>query len=285
MSPASLFVSVSLHTKALLLAARINCHRFLTCSAVAKNGGNTPLKRLADLAQSLSEEEQASDSTETNRDSPLPAFSPRSWSPETESEEIPIQGPNSQPPTQGAAARHRWTSDEKRRLQAVINQCRQSSTGPIVWTDVQEHFKHRSLIACRDVYYKFLRQQPETAASDNHKSGRQKYSVAEIQKLNELVHKHGEHSWTTIAREMEVATGISRHKGVYLSYWNSTLCPRAQSAPPWTAERTKKLQKLVTEHGPDPVFLAYKFFPEYTPYIIKDRITRLRQSGVDKQKH
>ncbi|KAJ2489981.1 hypothetical protein IWW37_003529 [Coemansia sp. RSA 2050] len=259
------------------------CQRLLTSSAVAKSGDGNPLKRLADLAQSLSEDEQVSDSAETSRSAWLPSFPPRIWSPDTESEESMLQGPNTQPPTQGAASRHRWTSDEKRRLLAVINQCRQSSTGPIVWPDVQERFKHRSLIACRDVYYRFLRQQATVVASDDHKSGRQKYSATEIQKLNELVRKYGEHSWTTVAREMEAATGISRHKGVYLSYWNSTLCPKAQSAPPWTAERTKRLQNLVSEHGPDPVFLAYKFFPEYTPYIIKDRMTRLRQASVGQE--
>ncbi|KAJ2504342.1 hypothetical protein GGH95_000565 [Coemansia sp. RSA 1836] len=74
---------------------------------------------------------------------------------------------------------------------------------------------------------------------------------------------------------MKAATGISRHKGVYLSMWNSTLCPKAQSAPPWTKERARRLKRLVGKHGPDPVFLAYKFFPEYTPYIIKAQIARL----------
>ncbi|KAJ2342140.1 hypothetical protein GGH92_005505, partial [Coemansia sp. RSA 2673] len=144
---------------------------------------------------------------------------------------------------------------------------------------------HRSLIACREVYYKIKRQQATRVDGDDRKPQRQKYTTVEIQKLYELVRKYGEHSWTKVAQEMEAATGISRHKGVYLSIWNSTLCPKAQSAPPWTAERTERLQELVGQHGPDPVFLAYKFFPEYTPYIIKARIARLRQPTVDKQDH
>ncbi|KAJ2806646.1 hypothetical protein H4S07_003755, partial [Coemansia furcata] len=157
----------------------------------------------------------------------------------------------------------------------------QSSTGQVVWSDVQGRFKKRSLIACREAYYKIKRQQSAGVGGDERKAQRQKYSTKEIQKINELVRKYGEHSWTKVAQEMEVATGISRHKGVYLSMWNTTLCPKAQSTPPWTTERTERLQKLISQHGPDPVFLAYKFFPEYTPYIIKARMAHLRQPDVE----
>ncbi|KAJ2466561.1 hypothetical protein GGI03_002046 [Coemansia sp. RSA 2337] len=280
----SLFATISVPVRALSLAVRIGCQRPFTCSTCTKND-DSPLKRLADLAQTLSKDAQVGSNAETDRNTTLPAFSPRIWPSNNEPEENMLHDIDTLPPTQGTASRHRWTSDEKRRLLAIVKQCRQSSTGPVVWPDVQERFKHRSLIACREVYYKIKRQQATRIDGDDRKPQRQKYATVEIQKLNELVRKYGEHSWTKVAQEMEAATGISRHKGVYLSIWNSTLCPKAQSAPPWTAERTERLQELVGQHGPDPVFLAYKFFPEYTPYIIKARIARLRQPTVDKQDH
>ncbi|KAI8324198.1 hypothetical protein GQ54DRAFT_247934, partial [Martensiomyces pterosporus] len=171
-----------------------------------------------------------------------------------------------------------WTQDEKMRLKRLVEESRAKYSQRVNWEEIQRHFKDRTKIACMFAY---------TALNPQHGIGikqelvRQKlparrvFIPAERQALIAAVRKYGEHSWLRVAKEMERVTGVVRAKPTYRTLWHLALCPKAQAAPEWTEEKTTRLRELVSLHGPDEVFITYRFFPEYTPYIIRELINGL----------
>ncbi|KAJ1895972.1 hypothetical protein LPJ66_004273 [Kickxella alabastrina] len=190
------------------------------------------------------------------------------------------------------AIRRGWSREEKARLVRVVELYRKKRHGTSVWPRVQHHFPDRTSVACRDAYQKILKLNAQEGLAPNDVSPshrltidkgsrrRQTSSELEIAALTEAVRKYGEHSWTAVAREMERTTGIARLKGVYSNLWNMKVCPKALSAPPWSIGKSERLKQLAEEHGRDEVFLTYKFFPEYTPPVIKTMLNRI---GTDRE--
>ncbi|KAJ2386053.1 hypothetical protein GGI05_004503, partial [Coemansia sp. RSA 2603] len=140
------------------------------------------------------------------------------------------------------SARRRWTLADKEKLLQAAESCRKAPGGLVAWPQVQQqHFPDRTAIAS----------------------------------LPEIVRKHGERNWGAVAEDMAQVSGIRRHKGVYHSMWHLHLCPRMQTAPPWDAEKAARLKELAAYHGKDDVFLAYKFFPEYSPAALRVMLRRM----------
>ncbi|KAJ1721442.1 hypothetical protein LPJ53_004027 [Coemansia erecta] len=173
------------------------------------------------------------------------------------------------------------------KLVQVVEICRKAPGGLIAWPKVQQlYFQDRTAIACRDAYMAILKSNGLTLTSsaslsdhkleisDKHHS-RHLLTERERSELPRIVRKHGERNWDAVAEEMEQVAGIRRHKGVYHSTWHLHLCPRMQTAPLWDAEKAGRLKQLVAQHGKDDVFLAYKFFPEYSPAALRVMLRRM----------
>ncbi|KAJ2366066.1 hypothetical protein IW150_006043, partial [Coemansia sp. RSA 2607] len=185
------------------------------------------------------------------------------------------------------SARRRWTLADKEKLLQAAESCRKAPGGLVAWPQVQQqHFPDRTAIACRDAYMAILKSNRLTMLSStslpDHKleisdKPHTKHSLTERERsaLPEIVRKHGERNWGAVAEDMAQVSGIRRHKGVYHSMWHLHLCPRMQTAPPWDAEKAARLKELAAYHGKDDVFLAYKFFPEYSPAALRVMLRRM----------
>ncbi|KAJ2785167.1 hypothetical protein GGI15_002027 [Coemansia interrupta] len=207
-----------------------------------------------------------------------------------------IRNQNDDPkPSAASRPRQRWSLADKKRLVQAAESCRKAPGGLIAWAQVQQlHFQDRTAIACRDAYIAILKSNGLNLTSSAGLSGNKleisdkshaRHSLTERERseLPRIVCKHGERNWDAVAEEMAQVDGIHRHKGVYHSMWNLYLCPRMQTAPLWDAEKAERLKQLAAQHGKDDVFLAYKFFPEYSPAALRVMLRRMdtRLAAVD----
>ncbi|KAJ2004218.1 hypothetical protein GGI04_002679 [Coemansia thaxteri] len=251
--------------------------RHFTWSVVAGTE-NDPLSRLAGLTQLLSKDAQGSSPPETNLPAALPAFLPRvqpaeeSFDRESEYQQT---GRKILTLPKTTKRRPHWNSEELRLLISLAQKCRQTANGSVVWADVHQHFKHRTLCAVKGKY-DLIKKQDLAKALVVHRAKHRRVSELELLKLQEVVRKFGEHSWKKVSQEMSKIMGFSRGPCVYVGVWNKTASPKAQSAPPWTEKESVRLRLLVSEHGPDYVFLSLKFFPDYAPHTIKNQINILK---------
>lgn len=244
------------------------------------NKGPSPTS-LASLAEALSR-----DAVQTNKDNihDEPALLPEF-----------VFKPETKPATDiTKPSTYLWTLGEAQRLIQLAEQSRQWYKGSIVWKDVYKQFPHRTEKACRSKYRKLVYAMQEIHGDDCYyedhvssfqKTGkrRNKFSQHELQLIKDAVLKYGEHNWGRVAKDIATLTGVIRPESAYSNIWNMRLCPKAQTAPPWTEERTERLRQLVQENGPDHVFLSYKYFPEYPPSLIAALIAQLKRGRLSIQ--
>ncbi|KAJ2771964.1 hypothetical protein IWQ56_001578 [Coemansia nantahalensis] len=199
----------------------------------------------------------------------LPAF-PEQPEPAAEGEDVD-GGP--------AVQKHaRWTTDEVARLVRIVDANRTCSGKQIDWSVVEPHFPHRTRSACCQV---LLRRRLGALNTEGQRPTPRRFSADERRALLDAVRRHGEYSWVRVAEDMHKATGIVRTRCVYKTYWSFSLCPKACAAPVWTAEMSARLREAAAVHGKDPVFLAYRFFPSYTPNMIARMLTRMDTPRAD----
>ncbi|KAJ2187969.1 hypothetical protein EV180_002265 [Coemansia sp. RSA 518] len=172
--------------------------------------------------------------------------------------------------------KHDWTSKELKRLLKTVKQSHDNA-GSIDWTKVTSHFPHHTLQSCISVYTK------TTGTNDlAHRLSqcKQKMSSEDEQKLVEIICRRGECDWDGVSMELMESTGIAKGSFYLKTLWARRLCPKAQTAPQWTRDRTEQLKSVLKVHGNEPVFLTYRFFPQYTPGMISIMIGRL---GTDRE--
>ncbi|KAJ2254723.1 hypothetical protein GGH98_002237 [Coemansia sp. RSA 454] len=172
--------------------------------------------------------------------------------------------------------KHDWTSKELKRLLKTVKQSHDNA-GSIDWTKVTSHFPHHTLQSCISVYTK------TTGTNDlAHRLSqcKQKMSSEDEQKLVEIICRRGECDWDGVSTELMESTGIAKGSFYLKTLWARRLCPKAQTAPQWTRDRTEQLKSVLKVHGNEPVFLTYRFFPQYTPGMISIMIGRL---GTDRE--
>ncbi|KAJ1877044.1 hypothetical protein H4R99_004202 [Coemansia sp. RSA 1722] len=186
----------------------------------------------------------------------------------------------------------RWTAEEQARLIRVIDKCREFKLGTTSWVDVAEYFPGRTMFGCRDIYRRILDQNKINSIYEDTmlqtdlivKSGDKRKVLStkkEHQLLEKVVRKYGEERWSVIGKEMNALTGNKRQSSTYMQMWRFQVCPKALNAPRWDASKAEKLKMLAKEHGKDEIFLTYKFFPEYTPAIIKRMLQRIDTDTAD----
>ncbi|KAJ1731482.1 hypothetical protein LPJ61_002514 [Coemansia biformis] len=164
----------------------------------------------------------------------------------------------------------RWTREEVERLAEVVERNRTGGGGQVDWSVVLRSFPHRTRVACCSA----LRRR-NSSGGMRERIVRRPFSRAEEAVLLEAVRKHGERKWAKVAEEVVQTTGIHRPEAVYYSHWSFVLCPKARSAPHWTSAMSKRLREVAAVHGKDPIFLAYKFFPSYTPSMLSRMLLRM----------
>ncbi|KAJ1965092.1 hypothetical protein GGI12_001008 [Dipsacomyces acuminosporus] len=236
---------------------------------------------LASLARALLHDAQEGSKQNAHADADgtahLPAFPTFTAPVPLEETEAGMDGSAGEAESKARAAKH-WTPEEKLKLRQLVEESRSKYSQRVNWNEVQRHFKNRTGVACRFAYLA-LETQDGAGVREKLKQrnlpSRRVFTPAEHQALTGVVRKHGERNWARVAEEMKKATGIARAKTAYRTCWHLALNPKARAAPEWTEEKTARLRELVKAHGPDEVFIAFKFFPEYTPYIIRELISSL----------
>ncbi|KAJ2077962.1 hypothetical protein H4R24_004800 [Coemansia sp. RSA 988] len=179
------------------------------------------------------------------------------------------------------AKNSRWSVEERQRLVKTVMKNRTSLRGFIDWEVVEREFPNRTRYACKAILNQMeslggMQADIPTTHSKNAFTEREKAL------LTDAVRRLGDRNWVALAKEMARDTDITRSPVVYSRIWTHKLSPKVQAAPPWTTDDTRRLRELSSIHGKDAVFLAFKFFPQYTPPLISTMLQRMGTKYEDR---